>query len=206
MKLKEKPMLFLVPAVQAILSDRKTQARQLIKRQPDPEIEGNLSEWELYFNCPYGKTGDRLWVKEPWLKYCDLYFYRASDASSIPDSLLQMGKPKWEPSIFMPRSASRITLEIVNVRVERLQDISEEDAIAEGIQKFDDGLDSYALAQGKEVTEYFYGTQRLARSCMGKTAKEAFRRLWDSINADCAPWDSNPWVWCVEFKRVTAAA
>jgi hypothetical protein len=107
------------------------------------------------------------------------------------------------PSIHMPRKASRITLKNADIRVDQVQSISEDDAIAEGIQRFDDGLDSYALAQEREVHEYFYGTQRLARSCMEKTAKEAFRRLWDSINkARGYGWDLNPWVRVVNFERV----
>jgi hypothetical protein len=140
--------------------------------------------------CPYGVPGDRLWVRETWahdgpdletvrtrhedmLPGGDSYgpYYRATEIA--PDTLL------WRPSIFMPRWASRITLEITDVRVERLQDISEADALAEGV------------------------THSLSHPA-GRTAAENYSWLWDDINGEGA-WASNPWVWVLTFKRIEAA-
>lgn len=148
--------------------------------------------------CPYGKRGDRLWVRETWQgpmweegtwdpdtdyhspKYCE---YRA-DGGPTPEYVdfednLHQG---WKPSIHMPRWASRITLEITGVRVERLNDISEADAAAEGVP-VDDGI----------------GTQ----FCRADN-RQGFRHLWESING-AESWNADPWVWVVEFKKVPAA-
>jgi hypothetical protein len=99
------------------------------------------------------------------------------------------GKTKWRPSIFMPRWASRITLEVVNIRVERVQDISEWDAMAEGI-RWDDDKEGYV---GSEDGRFFHGSD----------IRTSFQLLWDSINAKRGyGWDSNPWCWVVEFRKV----
>lgn len=130
-------------------------------------------------NCPYGKPGDRLWVREAWANMayeCDepLYTYKAdTPAASVPGWSLPPGV-KWKPSIHMPKAASRITLEITDVRVERLQEISDQDCVAEGIDV--------------EVPN--------------QPVQFQFSQLWDSINKDKHPWVSNPWVWVVEFERV----
>lgn len=106
------------------------------------------------------------------------------------------GEQFWRPSIFMPRWASRLTLEVTDVRVERLQDITEEDARAEGIRPFpfrpDDGF----------PVCYGYAVEDLKTNLFDPTAVRAYDRLWDSINLKRAPWDSNPWVWVVSFKRI----
>ena len=159
--MKERPILFSGPMVRAILEGRKTQTRRIIKPQPyqnhsplasgawefvtRPKVKDDTIGWfrdiaEIARFCPYGKPGDRLWVRETWgitakvstdcwdrLPFVkiprDFIDYRATE----PDV-----NSHWKPSIHMPRRFSRITLEITNVRVERLQDISEEDALAEG--------------------------------------------------------------------------
>lgn len=166
------------------------------------DIEG--SDWGLAGTCcPYGDVGDRLWVRETFqgplvdqeeMEKDPTYFknmsryknpkhcaYRASGDSCEyvdPDGdLIQ----RWRPSIHMPRWASRITLEIVSVRVERLQDISEADAKAEGVNG-----EAEAVAVG---LEWFDKPRR------------AFRFLWESISG-AGSWEANPWVWVVEFKRV----
>ena len=146
-------------------------------------------------SCPHGSIGDQLWVRETfngpmWFgedepedsrtpKYCH---YAATEAGRPEymdaDDNLRQG---WKPSIHMPRWASRITLEITGVRVERLQDISESDAEAEGIKS--DYLDMFQPGDNP-------------------FAKWAYRELWESING-AGSWDANPWVWCVEFKRIT---
>ena len=187
--MKERPILFSGSMVQAILSDRKTQTRLLIKPQPDSYVEENISEWELYLKCPHGKEGDRLWVRETFAK--DVpgcpggVSYRADHVDPSGDG--NATPMTWKPSIFMPRSVSRISLDIANVRVQRLQDISEEDAIAEGIDVFS------------------LGNAGLNYDIKGRSTRspvQAFEYLWDSINADRCPWDSNPWVWAIDFKRV----
>ena len=150
--------------------------------------------------CPYGQPGDRLWVRESFCEAFSNYeeggeqttvYYRADGqevvvddgdgyAETNKDGTL---KSPWKPSIHMPRWASRITLEITDIRVERLQDISEEDAQAEGAP----------LELGV-----------LERTILGAKARyrSGFVRLWESINGP-GSWDANPWVWCVSFKRVT---
>lgn len=138
--------------------------------------------------CPFGAVGDRLWVRETWmLDGADVLagekrvLYRAEEV----DRRRVEGMFKWKPSIFMPRCASRITLEIVDVRVERLQDISREDALAEGVE---DGF----------AGQYFPGYLDMSAPVAN------FRRLWDSINAakpGCS-WSDSPWAWVIEFRRV----
>lgn len=143
-------------------------------------------------HCPYGQPGDQLWVREAWshdaesLDQCrasheDIMgggfhgpYYRATEVA--PDTL------RWKPSIRMPRWASRITLEITGVRVERLQNISEAEAIAEGA----------SLSEGGHCPEPEFQSHTLG-----------FWRLWDSINGPSS-WASNPWVWVIEFKRTSA--
>lgn len=149
------------------------------------------------WRCPYGQPCDRLWVRETWAhdassleecraKHEDIMggggqygpYYRATEIA--PDTL------HWRPSIHMPRWASRITLEVTGVRVERLQDISEADALAEGIVPAGDG-NGYQLAD----TTHYSGNPI-----------DSYRSLWESINGP-GSWDANPWVWAINFKPVT---
>lgn len=133
--------------------------------------------------CPFGRVGDRLWVRETFVyrhKY-DRYYYRADHLAFAP-----YAHNGWKPSIYMPRRASRLTLEVTGVRVERLNDISEEDAMAEGIKQLSSG--SYGV--GGELAS------------LSMSAPDAFRSLWESINGP-GSWESNPWVWAITFKRVT---
>ena len=145
--------------------------------------------------CPYGQPGDRLWVRETWdwrdwswNKDCRVRIAYAADGEQADKTSPVGWRPtiynyeRWRPSIHMPRWASRITLEVLGVRVERLQDISEEDARAEGV----------ALEDGQWTDED--GTLR-------SDYRTAFRRLWISINGQDS-WDANPWVWVVEFRRL----
>jgi hypothetical protein len=154
--------------------------------------------------CPYGKPGDLLWVRETWQG-----FFCGTD-SVIPSSRIesvngmsvaykaddQSGCTTWRPSIHMPRWASRITLEVTEVRVERLQDISEEDAIAEGI-KVQTGL------LGESV--YWDYLNNESRSPRLFSATDSYYTLWDSINGKTHPWESNPFVWVVSFRRLEAS-
>ncbi len=161
--------------------------------------------------CPYGVPGDRLWVREAWRlaemdgtddgEVCDgKIAYRADgalmgmqlDYSWALDHVdVSHPEPKWRPSIHMPRWASRLTLEVTDVRVERVQDITPKDALAEGINI--DNLDC--------VDDLCFG----GRGCPNceSQAPEMFEELWDSINAKRGfGWDVNPWVWCISFRRI----
>lgn len=154
-------------------------------------------------DCPYGQPGDRLWVRE------EFNIGRAlPNCEGVADEELWIGRmPKddprkqafmsaWQicyaadgcdgkmrPSIHMPRWASRITLEITSVRVERLQAISEADAISEGVT---------AVSSG--------GVTLFATTGVNCSAKDAYAALWESINGP-GSWDANPWVWCISFKK-----
>lgn len=128
--MKEKPILFSGDMVRAILSGKKTQTRRTVKDSIHGMCETLLPDSMILPLCPYGKVGDQLWVRETFGKLYELFVYR----SDYPPG----GKPpvkgwKWKPSIFMPRAASRIQLEITNIRIERLHDITNEDAMAEGV-------------------------------------------------------------------------
>ena len=197
--MKVRPILFSTEMVRQILDGRKTQTRRVIKPQP---VDQDDTGWfyqkpvkrdgivlmdRIYIRCPYGKVGDRLWVRETWgysarlpmschstrddstwLAYPDLRGYKA-------DGLL--GYWCWKPSILMPRWASRIGLEIISLRVERLQKISLEDVEAEGLKAFD---------SSKRNGDCF-----------------EFIEAWNKINGKRGfPWISNPWVWVIEFKQI----
>lgn len=168
-----------------------------------------------YFSCPYGQPGDRLWVREKWVAACGHFdhcvAYAAEFEGGADYPMFSNGhteseqvaieriddkhggwsgfshSAKWRPSIFMPRWASRITLEITGIRVERLQDISEDDARAEGI------TDGGCLNCGEHEP----------CGCSDPTpdARDAYCYLWEQINGT-GSWAANPWVWVVEFKRV----
>lgn len=149
--------------------------------------------------CPYGQPGDRLWVREThrpiFGQTCGLICvdYRADPREKwerlgdAPDCLI---KSKWTPSIHMRREYSRILLEVVSVRVERLQEISDQDAIAEGIVH-----QKVPLGVSQRFRFYVPGAG------VEDTAVTAYRELWKSING-ADSWDANPWVWVVEFKRI----
>jgi hypothetical protein len=191
--MKERPILFSAPMVRALLDGSKTQTRRVVNHRHLAQIDlqrgGCTANWSK--PMPYGQPGDRLWVREngwerpertpkmmregadTWEPY---YF----DADGLTDQDSEDFKAwgfKRRPSIHMPRTASRINLEITRVRVERLQDISERDAMAEGVKN------SLHLPGGR-------------------FARENFEHLWWSINGE-GSWEANPWVWVVEFKRVT---
>lgn len=206
--MKDKPIIFSGPMVQAILEGRKTMTRRAItvpwckgmRSMPyEPyyvETDGRLlymdecGEYHPMENkCPYGKPGTRLWVRETWASWCDecdnnqgtgyddatcghgdcnRYAYKA-DNKGCPGG-------KWRPSIHMPKEAARIWLEVTNVRVERLQEITYDDCLREGL--WDYGTDVDTLA--------------------------AFQDLWQKLNAKRGyGWEVNPWVWAVEFKGIS---
>ena len=180
--MKSRPILFSTPMVLAILAGNKTQTRRVVKSPYSnyPCVTKHITSCEFDFHhdegigqytaSPYGKPSDQLWVRETFVwegdtKYTDMFpigsfFYKA-------DFEENEGPTKWKPSIFMPREASRITLEITDIRVESLKEITEEDAKAEGLS---------------DVSR--------------------FREIWFKINS-VNSWETNPWVWVIEFKRIT---
>lgn len=193
--MKARPILFSAPMVRAILEGRKTQTRRVVKPQPvDPFTGRDLSAGarpDSLPHCPYGQPGDHLWVRETWQperhNQCERITYAADggvafvDDSDVPRN---WRRPKAARTgnitpLYMPRWASRITLEVTGVRVERLQDITEEDARAEGVEADDIG--------------------KVGLPCY--SARQNFERLWESING-AGSWAANPWVWVVEFRRV----
>ena len=204
---KERPIIFSTEMVKAILDLKKTQTRRVIKPQPT-WTDGTYCVWghtfamglgkmlieEMLAYCPYGQVGDRLWVRETFCEpsnsvpfshpayHYSPYLYAADDNKMfIPlgGNWYQHNNDfKWSPSIFMPRLASRINLEITNIRAERVQDISDKDVQEEGCK--------YPQWQGS-FTSW----------------KGAYKALWDSINAKRGySWESNPWVWVIEFKVI----
>jgi len=146
------------------------------------------------FSCPFGKVGDVLWVRETHciVKGNGIQVRYKADGIPMqtfyPDQPVD-GKLKWIPSIHMKRSHSRITLEITDIKVERLNDITEEDARAEGVESFKNYCDDQYLSCGKV---------RFADN----PNKFKFGILWDSISDDNSKWNSNPWVWAISFKRI----
>ena len=213
MSTRERPILFSAAMVRGVRDGRKTQTRRCVKPQPSEHVTGGTYNWNgsLPFTnmpidcildaCPYGKPGDRLWVREAWnstmkhalapgevigksLEKCieDNKGFNVAAHEGIvyaADGVLRhplYGKALWRPSIHMPRWASRMTLEITAVRLERLCDISEVDAKAEGIIP--------------DPNDHLERTHRLG-----------FCVLWDAIYGDGA-WGKNPWVWVVEFRRI----
>ena len=233
--MKERPILFSAPMVRAILEGKKTQTRRVIKPQPENLVEGKAINipygyypdryngenlWTFWgpkgskdqgkctlplSKCPYGQRGDRLWVREAFhiCPHHEDYFYRADD-ENLP--LKCKAHTKWKPSIHMPRRASRITLEITGIRVERLQDISEEDAVAEGVPE---DMTYVPIQIGHEATEalkdggHTHFLERMVNPPITQDWRQGFFRLWESINGKKSL-DANPWVWVVEFKKVEA--
>jgi len=197
--MREHPILFSGEMIRAIHDDRKTQTRRVVKPQPTSPYRLVTGEWvdrPVATSCqtlpiaPRYCVGDTLWVRETWQAIrpvnatewttclphpavSGIRIVYAADREQDPP-------PKWRPSIYMPRWASRLTLEITDVRIQRLQDISEEDAKAEGVEPVID----------KKIHGW-------SPHCL------EFSLLWDSINKDRGfSWRTNPWVRALTFKRV----
>lgn len=206
--MKERPILFSGAMVRAILEGRKTQTRRAVKRCGLWETTGGQGMRPMPEAAPYGQPGDRLWVRETWAETdrgdgTPVVAYAAGGCVAVgregahgPDVLLRNfawdetpTPSRWRPSIHMPRWACRLVLEITDLRVERLQAISEDDALAEGI---DTEGDDYLEGEGWKAAGSAISPERYA-----------FASLWRRINGD-ASWDANPWVWVVGFRRVEA--
>lgn len=195
--MKERPILFSAPMVRAILDGSKTQTRRVVKPCKDRAFGAELAPCEIageinagdYTHAKYGQPGDRLWAREAhafvgtvdpgWLLYRASGYEAECARHGFDKPYPDESTIKWRPSIHMPRWASRITLEITGVRVERLQDISKSDSVAEGI--------------------FIHADFRNRDDKYGPVA--AYCDLWESINGP-GSWDENPWVWVIEFKRV----
>ena len=233
--MSEKPILFSAPMVRAILAGRKTMTRRALKNQPVelPDFnKGSLSicvggsKYTAFqpeitaLHCPHGKPGDRLWVRESWrvsnaydhLPPRDIpqWYPVEYEATSIVANKNVLGKLR--PSIFMPRWASRINLELTAVLVERLQDITEEDAMAEGCQWTDNGPRKWmGIDIGFEIANKVNGWKEgfshigetLPEKCF-QSARQSFGNLWESINGKVPgkAWDDNPFVFVESFKVV----
>jgi hypothetical protein len=212
---KERPILFSSPMVRAILAGTKTQTRRVIPDAPDGAtsagvIESSTADNGLWswlsgdpkdadtwvavgenWRCPYGIPGDRLWVRETWKENIPPsgWIYRATDAAGLDPR----DERPWRPSIFMPRAASRITLEVTEVRVLRLQEISEPDALAEGFVR--------GHATGRVALEH--GGFHIGP--VWPNARAAYEECWDDLNLKRGyGWATNPWVWAITFRRVQA--
>ncbi|ELK1314845.1 hypothetical protein QI814_003815 [Escherichia coli] len=193
----ERGMIFNGEMVRAILDGRKTQTRRVIKPQPDEDGLAKVTDgpWvdtsERVYRCPFGAVGDRIWVRETWAEAGagapDLKLYRANypaHVSSRYENVPPVEEIRWTPSIHMPRWASRILLEIAGLRVERLNSISQADAIAGGAPPSHPSID---------VVSRQFGYPDFSRSWFGQT--------WQSIYGDDS-WQANPWVWVIEFKHI----
>jgi hypothetical protein len=232
---KERGILFQGAMVRALLGGTKAQTRRAVKPQPPQHTVavGNWQDppgydpaWWAYtregpvehdhpfggaeihgepWRCPYGKVGDRLWVREA---FSGPHCMEAGEGfAAVPPSKWGQGSRIWywadgeptygdwtrpRPSIHMPRWACRILLEVTDVRVERLQEISEADAKAEGITEFIGGWWSEHTAEDRAIQA-------------GSTPQEGYRHLWEQINGP-GSWDANPWVWAVSFRRLPGAS
>jgi hypothetical protein len=198
MLVKERPILFSIPMVQAIDANLKTQTRRIVKVGINPKatiIEtstlwpdqgdwiakfeyspGGSFEATNIFKCPYGKVGDLLWVRETWREPDGQFIYKSNHWNA--------DTKRWKPCIHMPKAASRVWLKNTNITAERVQQISDEDCQKEGVV-FDPGSGYY----------FVRGTDIIAQSYY-----EGFQKLWIKVNG-IESWESNPWVWVVDFEK-----
>lgn len=196
--MKAKPILFSGEMVRALLDGRKTQTRRVVSQKHVPFIETiSIEKWNKR-PFPYGKIGNLLWVRETCTETHNAphdFTYRA-DWGAEED--INRGIC-WTPSLYMPRRASRLTLEITGVRVERLQDISVADAIAEGLKAIT--KDGKTIKHGIPDCDGLPGTDNIGWewSKWNIDPRLAYRQIWESING-AGSWYQNPWVWVIEFK------
>lgn len=246
--IKERPLVCTEESVRAILEKWKTQTRRIIKPQPifcakkqfdfmrtpesvyiwSPQKGEEWYAWEsgrfqfddllITTKCPYGQPGDRLWVKETWCEYGNIfnshegYWYKASGIDQLHMDKVKFDICKWKSPRFMPRRASRIMLEIDEVRVERLQEIPPDDVYAEGIENkrpAEEAICDYCPLPERLRGVHCYGGEPVmcegshCGNAMEAWEDEAVREyadLWNSINSKRGyGWDVNPWVWAIKF-------
>lgn len=216
-----KPILFNTEMVRAILDGRKTQTRRVIKSldglsfyraEPSEDAYEALGKWDFFYGwleggvifdacasvkAPYS-IGDILWVRETWNgDWCDHYIYKADGGSAVSAGYDK--EPRWHPSIHMPREAARIFLRVTDVQVERLNEISQSDAIDEGALTCD-------LCETDEYKESCEKAKREgSKPPIGYSPRERFAALWDSTikNTEISKygWYANPWVWVIKFEQ-----
>ncbi len=217
----EKPILMSGPMVRATLEGRKTKTRRALKRQPPDWVESYTTDsnggshffwaaagdtypprrWPNYnepLKCHYGRKGGRLWVRETWGLATEIYskrwrrgtvLFRADHGFTIGGTEVDL--MKWKPSIHLPRRLCRLELRIKNIHAERLQEITEEDIIAEGVNCIHHGDGAY-----------YYSWERKCPHPKNWICPEAcFRDLWDTVNGAGA-YDKNPWVWVIEYEKI----
>lgn len=206
--MKERGIIFNAEMVRAILDERKTQTRRIVKnvmpdngiwlKKPTKTRSGTTThvlDAPKHNLCPLGKIGDHLWVRETfngfWLNNSEIQEIKDGVSSALELCSYKADYPDgsksvegWTPSIHMPRWASRITLEITNIQVEKLQDISKQDAISEGAPQGHYSID---------IISKRFGFPDFSRSW--------FAQIWMDIYGEDS-WSSNPWVWVIEFKRI----
>ncbi|WP_199748421.1 hypothetical protein [Pedobacter sp. KBW01] len=207
---KISPILFSSEMVRAIISGNKTMTRRIVKPMPRianvktcNTLDDMYSKFADLFPHPYGKPGDLLWVRENY-RYCQPFgpeslnyqFIDNATGESVPDETCYkiIDYEKWRPSIHLPKTAARIWLQILNVRIERLKQISKSDAKAEGIKQ----IDPTKILGGTCPVYYNY----LNNDTATDNPVASFYSLWESING-INSWDANPWVWVVEFEVLT---
>lgn len=203
--MKARPILFSAVMVRELLSEGKTQTRRPLKDVPTWLPDSFATDPGVLAKCRYGAKGDVLWVREAYQvpALMDVQ-YRATPGPRHGHWDPEFGP--WKPSIHMPRWASRLTLLITEVRIERLQNISEEDAIAEGIERI------WPESVGSDTGPNHFTIELDTGGALGwhnaPTAVGVYQMLWEHINnpryesrdANTACWDANPWVWVVSFK------
>ncbi len=208
-RLHARPIIFGTEMARAILDGRKTQTRRIIKPQPETAAALGDGVFSLCYPgmiwrpSPYGRPGDRLWVREAfWLKDGYMPRYKADNP--------HWKDVRWTPSIHMPRYLSRITLEITEIRVERIREISGDDAVTEGV--------TYPVAPSEKhpgkcsvlwnISSEFSPLNYIAKKDQGDHAKimrAHFAALWDELNFKRGyGWKANPWVWVIEFQRFSS--
>ncbi len=221
--MNERPILMNGDMVRALLDGRKTQTRRPLRRDISGRVGRSGRSWHLddpacVNACPFGQPGDRLWVREthgfcPRHMGVDRWSYTPEEARAIyaADGVPKLSgprgfwSPKMRPSIHMPRWACRIVLEIVDVRVQRLRDITGEEAKAEGLRGVT--KDGARVKWGIPDADGLPGTDDYGWPWREWSAdpRQAFRKIWDDCYAKRGNgWDANPWVWVVEFRRVEA--
>jgi hypothetical protein len=214
-KLTEHPILFSAPMVRALLAGRKTQTRCIVKLPADAgavhidpggtifgpgpylKVEATapdrVADMHPRIRCPYGYPGDALWVRETWRCFGGReYEYHRDPESIVYRADRGAAEGTWRPAIFMWRWASRITLEITSVRVERLHAVTEADAWAEGIEEVDGDLDEAAICRAAKVL-----------GCGVEDSRASYGALWAEINGE-ESLVANPWIWVLDLRRTEA--